>query len=44
MKMRKKQIDIGSLDAFIYGIGISENAVRKTWEKELIMNWRDNNA
>jgi exodeoxyribonuclease V alpha subunit len=43
-RMRKKQIDIGSLDAFIYGIGVSENAVRKTWEKELIMNWRDNNA
>jgi hypothetical protein len=42
--MRKKQIDIGNLDAFLYGIGVSENAVRKTWEKELIEKWRDNNG
>ncbi len=42
-RMRKKQIDIGNLDAFIYGIGVSENAVRKTWEKELIEKWSDNN-
>ena len=43
-RMRKKQIDIGNLDAFIYGIGVSENAVRKTWEKELIEKWSDNNG
>lgn len=43
-RMRKKQIDIGNLDAFLYGIGVSENAVRKTWEKELIEKWSDNNG
>ena len=39
---RQKQIDIGNLDAFLYGIGVSENAIRKTWEKELIKKWSDN--
>lgn len=36
---RKKQIDIGSLDAFLYGISTSESAIRNTWEKELIEKW-----
>ena len=42
-RLRKKQIDIGNLDAMLSGIAVSENAIRHTWEKELIENWRDNN-
>lgn len=39
---RKKQIDIGSISAFIDGIKVSENAIRNTWERELIEKWEDN--
>lgn len=43
-RLRKKQIDIGNLDAMLNGIAVSENAIRHTWEKELIENWKDNNC
>jgi ATP-dependent exoDNAse (exonuclease V) alpha subunit len=39
---RKKQIDIGSISAFVDGIKVSENAIRNTWEKDLIKKWEDN--
>lgn len=42
-RLRKKQIDIGNLDVMLSGIAISENAIRCTWERELIENWVDNN-